>query len=112
MKKITLVVAFMGISLNALAGQGIGKIDFVQSGHGYTTENAYVVVKIDAPRTSKPACATDDRMAINPSTEAGKVIVSMLLAANAASQTVEVYGSNSCSIMGGDFENISYVRVR
>ena len=100
------------VSTTVFAGRVEGKIERIQAGYGYTTENVYFLVKVNASREAKPACATDDRMSINPSTEAGKVIVSMLMAAHAAGQTVEIAGNGNCTLMGGDFETISYLRIK
>ncbi len=109
-KYICILIIFF--ATNTFAGNTEGKVDYIQAGSGWTSDNVYFLVKVNAARNGKPACATDDRMAVNPATEAGKVMLSMLLAAKAASQTVELVGSNNCNIMGQEFESINYMRVK
>jgi len=110
MKNIVLLIALMSFSALSSAGTGNGKIAMIQAGHGYSTENVYFLITIDGVRVKSGCAANDPRMAINPATEAGKVMLSMLLAAKAAGQTVEVHGTSECGLMG-DIESISYLRV-
>ncbi len=86
-------------------------MDMIQSGRGYTQENVYFLVRVVADRVNKPECAGEDRMAINPATEAGKVMVSMLIAAKMSQQPVELLGTNNCDLMSG-FESVNYMRIK
>jgi hypothetical protein len=103
--------AFAATGVPSLAGEAQGTINFVQAGHGYTPENVFFLVQVDGTRTNSPSCATDARMAINPATNAGKAMLAMLLSAKAAGQTVILYGTGNCQLMGTEFESISHMRV-
>ena len=112
MKNAIIFMMVFLLPLTASASRIEGKISFIQAGPGWTSDDAYFLVKMIDARTDKAECATDERLAINPTTNSGKVIVSMLLAAKAAGQTVEIIGSDDCAIMGREFESIRYVRVK
>lgn len=103
--------AFAAAGTPALAGEVTGTINFVQAGHGHTPDDAFVLVQVDGTRLYAPSCATDPRMAINPATHAGKAMLAMLLSAKAAGQTVVIYGTGNCQMMGTEFESISHMRV-
>lgn len=111
--RLMLVVwaALAATAAPALAGEAQGTIYFVQAGHGYTPENVFFLVQVDGTRTNSPSCATDTRMAINPATNAGKAMLAMLLSAKAAGQTVILYGTGNCQLMGTEFESVSFMRV-
>ncbi len=108
----TLVLSLSLLAYPASAGTVQGKVVLLQAGHGYTPDDAYVLVKFDTDVTGGPACATDaTRLALNPATEAGKAMLSMLLAAQAAGLTVEAFGRNNCDVMGSVQESLSYIRI-
>jgi hypothetical protein len=99
------------ISQPSAAGEAVGTIEFLQVGHGYTPDNAYVLVQIIGQRIGAPSCAIDPRLAVNPNTAAGKAIMATLLAAKAAGSSVRIYGNGTCDVMGTEFESINYVRL-
>ena len=103
-------ILFLFASSLSIAGNLEGKVTMIQIGHGYTSENVYALVKFDKEPTGQPACASDGRMAINPATEPGRTMLSVLLAAKATQSTVEVRGKNNCDVMGAGQESISYIR--
>ena len=109
MKKVISFVMMLVLGSFAHAGGAKGKVVMLQAGHGYSSDNAYFLVPIEGERTSRPACAADDRMAINPATEAGKAMVSMLLAAKATGSDVELFGTGSYGFIT-NIELISYMR--
>lgn len=82
-------------------GSGSGTINFllgVTSGHllfGTTVQ------------TGHPACATDG-WAINASTPGGKLMASLLIAAQAAGRQVNVVGTGLCDVYDSR-ESVSYV---
>ena len=110
MEKVLILILILSPSLS-LAGQSDGTIKMIQAGDGYTPENIYFLVEMNSPHTNKPACATDDRFALNPATQPGKTQISMLMAAHAAGKRVYINGNGSCSVMGNEFEDINYIRV-
>jgi len=94
------------------AGTIKGTVEMIQTGKGYTVEDVYVLVKIVGTRSGQPACATDDRFSLNPASEWGKSMLSILLTAQATQKTVRLHGVNNCDLMGGNsFEEISYLRI-
>lgn len=104
---------FFAIFLNqsAAAGEIVGRVEVLQTGHGYTQENVYVLVTVSAIPINQPTCATDPRFAINPTTNAGKAFFTLLALARASGATVEVIGTGNCDVMNG-WESISFMRVR
>jgi hypothetical protein len=106
-----LLVIFVLFSAEVFCeGRVEGEIDFLQAGSGWTDSGVYVLVKMQDEVAGKPGCATDQRFAIDPSTEIGKAIYSILLAAKHAQSEVFIVGDNSCDLMGNTFEGINYVR--
>ena len=94
------------------AGTVNGKVIRLQAGHGYTPDDAYVLVTFETEVTGGPACATDTtRLALNPATEAGRAMLSMLLSAQVAGLTVQAFGEDNCDVMGSGQESLSYIRV-
>ena len=104
-------LAFLAATAStAIAGEAVGTVEFLQSGHGQTPDNVYFLVQITGQRTGAPSCANDPRMAINPNTPAGKTIVARLPAAKASGSTVRIFGNGACDVMG-THESISYMRL-
>lgn len=114
MKKILCVVVLCVLSAAANANGGLveGKIEMLQVGKGWTSSGVYVLVKMDTAISSQPSCATDQRLAIDPTTELGKGLYSALLSAKHASSIVEIRGTNNCSDMGSTVESINLVRIK
>ena len=85
----------------------------MQVGTGYTADNVYALVLFDVAPSGQPACATDSqkRFAINPATDAGKAMMSVLLTVKANGAVVEIVVTNDCSTMNG-WESISYLRLK
>lgn len=105
----TFVAIFL--SHGAAAGDVVGRVEVLQTGHGYTQENVYVLVTVSAIPIYQPTCATDPRFAINPTTNAGKALFTLLALARASGATVEVIGTGDCGVMNG-WESISFARIR
>ena len=110
--KMFVMLLLLVVSSSAVSGRALGTVELVQVGHGYTPDNVYVLVDIDGERTARPDCANDDRMALNPSSEAGKAMYSLLLSARLAGQVVEVIGTKDCELMGPGWESVSYMRLK
>ena len=113
MKEFIYLMMLLLIS-NGLHAEGYveGRITYIQAGKGYTPNDIYILVQMDAPVTGQPSCATEQRLALDPSTEHGKVLYAALLSAKQAQSTVEIYGANTCNIMGPRFEDIRYIRLK
>ena len=110
---LLIIAVLLGASSVSEAGTVEGRVVFVQVGHGYTQENVYALVKFDTTISAQPACATDNtRLAINPATEAGKAMLSLVLAAKAAGMVIEAIGTDNCDVMGSVQESISYLRLK
>jgi hypothetical protein len=105
----TFVAIFL--SHGAAAGEIVDRVDVLQTGHGYTQDNVYVLVTVAGIPISQPACATDPRFAINPTTSAGKALFTLLALARGSGAMVEVVGTGDCNVMNG-WESISFMRVR
>ena len=113
MKKCIYIVMLLLVSNGLYAdGHVQGKITYIQAGKGYTPNDIYILVEMDTPVTGQPACATEQRLALDPSTEHGKVLYAALLSAKQAQSTVEIYGANTCNVMGSRFEDIRYMRLK
>jgi len=94
------------------AGTVNGKVIRLQAGYGYTPDDAYVLVTFEKDVTGGPACASDAaRLALNPATEAGKAMLSMLLSAQVAGLSVQAFGKDNCDVMGSGQESLSYIRI-
>lgn len=106
------IVMFFSPLANAAGGYVEGKVKMLQVGSGWTPENVYVLVEMDAAVTGQPACATDPRLALNPATELGRALYSALLSAKHARSTVEIRGIGDCTTMGNSFEGINLVRIK
>ena len=110
---LLITVVLLGVSGVSAAGTVEGRVVFVQVGHGYTPDNVFALVKFDTTINARPACATDTvRMAINPATEAGKAMLSLVLAAKAAGMVIEAVGTDNCDVMGSEQESISYLFLK
>ncbi len=69
---------------------------------------AFVTNSVNA--TGKPACATQNRWAMDLSTNSGKAMYATLIAAKATGSTVYMLGNGSCSIVL-DTEDLYYIVV-
>ena len=110
--RLMLLFCVLPLSVPLHAGGVEGKVVFVQIGSGYTPDNVYALVKFDVAPNNQPSCATDptNRFAINPATEAGKAMLSVLLTAKTTDATVEIIGTNDCNVMATR-ESVSYLRL-
>lgn len=113
-RRITGIIASLIIATtfgctSALAGEVTGRIEFIQTGYGMTPEDVYVLVKMNSPTTNGASCAGDTRFAVNPTTNAGKVILALLTTARASGMSVYLVGSGSC--MANTYETISWMRL-
>ncbi|MDH0863146.1 hypothetical protein [Mitsuaria sp. GD03876] len=73
--------------------------------------NGAVIFYVEGSRNSPPACATESRrFALNGATPQGKTQLSGLLLAYSQGKTVNVYGTNSCSVWG-DTETLDFFAI-
>ncbi|MES2824032.1 MAG: hypothetical protein V4732_10560 [Pseudomonadota bacterium] len=72
--------------------------------------NDAVVFAMQSTNPSFASCATSLRYAISTSTQQGRNVLSAILAAKAAGQTIQVVGKNTCTA-NGDAEDINYIAV-
>lgn len=65
-------------------------------------------------RTAKPACAVNDDIGTisNPSSDAAKAVLSLVLTAKASNQRIRVVGSGACDPMQPGRETISYITLQ
>ncbi len=107
-------LAFGLLSTQTFAGNQTGTVQIIQTGQGYTSQNVYALVTLTNTHHGQPACANagDQRWALNPATEWGKAMLAVLLTAQSTGKTVEAFGTNTCSVMGTDHEDISYLRIK
>lgn len=61
-------------------------------------------------RTGRPACSTQDRWAINGTTDGGKIIISTLLTAYAQGKQISIQGTGTCTAWS-DTETVDYIIV-
>lgn len=103
---VTLLSFMLAVALpgSALAnGNGSGTVNFLLGvSSGFLLFGTTV-------QTSHPACATDG-WAFDVSTPGGKMMASLLVAAQAAGRQVNIAGTGACDVYGGR-ETVSYVVV-
>lgn len=109
MRKLFLSLSLMA-SVSAYAGGITSNVSFIQVNAG-TSWPELVAIKFTSMPTNSPSCATDShgRFATSLSTEAGKAIYSMALAAQASGKTLEVFGKGTCI---ASLEEIDYIRIK
>lgn len=61
-------------------------------------------------RAGRPACSTQDRWAINGTTDGGKIIISTLLTAYAQGKQTSIQGTGTCTVWS-DTETVDYIIV-
>jgi len=92
-------------------GSQEGKVETIQT--GFNTGEPYALVTFGPLPELEVICASagEARMLFNPSTEEGKVMLSLLLTAKVSSVNVE-YRSYDCASMpnGSKFESLSWIR--
>lgn len=69
-----------------------------------------LVVYLDAAGSGRPACATQDRWALNVSTLVGQSIAASIYMAMASNMKIDIVGTGACDVLSGS-ESISYVVV-
>lgn len=107
MKFKKILFALIGsIAVNANAGVTEGKPAAVFV-HGFNDVFAFSM-QSTAPNFA--SCATGLRYAISTASQQGKNIISTILAAKAAGQTIQVVGSNTCTALA-TVEDILYIVV-
>ena len=94
------------LACNAFAGVTEGKLSTVFV-HGFNDVFAF---RMQSSSPNFASCATSMRYAVSTSTQQGKNILSTILAAKAAGQTIQVVGKNTCTTHS-DAEDIHYVVV-
>jgi hypothetical protein len=93
-------------SPSVFAGNTTGKIHTVWV-HYY---NDFVLFSLESTQPSLAACAVTGRYVVSTSTQQGKNILSTVLAAKAAGQTVSVMGKNTCTTHG-DAEDVFAISI-
>ena len=68
------------------------------------------MVRVIGTPTDQPACATDQRFAVNPNNDLGKAMIAILISAQVSGRRVAITGTNTCDIVNG-YESISYLRL-
>ncbi|WP_347332159.1 hypothetical protein [Marinimicrobium locisalis] len=106
--RFTFMLAMLAVLYTSTvnAGTTTGSIQRVDM-HGM---NAKVFFTIESSQENFADCATTKRYVVNTDTQQGKNIVSAVLAAKAANQSVTVEGYSSCSLHG-DSEDIKVFKV-
>jgi hypothetical protein len=110
MKKILSSLCFI-TTTNIFAAGITSNVSFIQVNAG-TSWPDLVAIKFTSMPSNSPSCATDSlgRFATTLTTEAGKAIYSMALAAQASGKTLEVFGKGTC--IAGSLEEIDYIRIK
>lgn len=91
----------------ATAGEVIGTIDYLI----VRQSDGLVYFGVVGTPTGKPACAVGSYWIVkDENSNAGKQIIALLMAANAAGQRVRVSGANTCT-RWGDGEDVGSLQV-
>jgi hypothetical protein len=72
--------------------------------------NDFVLFSLESTQPSLAACAVTGRYVVSTSTQQGKNILSTILAAKAAGQTVSVMGKSTCTTHG-DAEDVFAISI-
>ena len=91
---------------STFAGDTTGKVNLVYV-HGY---NDFILFSLTSTQPNFSSCAVSGRYAISTSTQQGKNILSVVLAAKAAGLSITVSRKNTCTTHG-DAEDINAVVV-
>lgn len=80
---------------------------------GICSSGTCVFVKIEQTVSGRPSCASNQGwdFALDTSTASGRATYALLLSAYAAGQTINVAGSNTCSISSSGVENLYFAIV-
>lgn len=103
------VLAGVMSGANAHAGTGTGTVTIVT----IRDSDGLAYVYLSSPPTGRPACAAASAywMIPNESTETGKKMYALLLAAKLSGQTVSITGKNTC-VRWPDGEDIQLVTLQ
>ena len=101
-----LFAILLALSPSVFAGNTTGKIHTVWV-HNY---NDFVLFSLESTQPSFTTCAVTGRYVVSTSTQQGKNILSTVLAAKAAGQTVSVMGKNTCTTHG-DAEDVFAISI-
>ena len=110
MKKIVLVIlGYVLVSTNAIAGSAFGTIDLVELGPLYGDK---VFIKIKGDVTGQPACHTNPNynFAFDVSEPGGSATLSVVLSAKAAKQKIRISGYAQCTRIAG-VEDLRWIRI-
>lgn len=107
--KAGISLTILGLSLTALptsaSETGLGMIsDIFSSAVGLTAFNQ------GGTRTAKPACATQDRWAIDTTTPAGQAMTAMLLTAYTTNRPIRIDGTGTCTL-DSQFETVLNLHI-
>lgn len=92
--RLGLLMCALGITANATAGEGGGRITKLMPGL-----NAGAVIFTTETHTNKPACSTQaNDWALSVNTEGGRAMYALLLSAASTGKTINVVGKNDCSV--------------
>jgi hypothetical protein len=102
-KLVATAILLSGATVSSIAGTVTSTVNFVQVN---VPNRAYI--QFSTAPTGSPACATDPRMFIDLTTDAGKAMYSMALTAKASGKRLFAGGTSTCY---SKFEQISYMRL-
>ncbi len=108
MKNIILaIIPLLLLASSAMAGSQAGYITFLE----VRDTDGLIYFVLSGNPTGKPACAVFPAWSLpNESSETGKKLFALLMAARAAGQQVSVNGKNTC-VRWGDQEDVASIRL-
>lgn len=106
MMKKFIACALLSASFSVCAGNTQGIVSAVT----VHTADDKVFFSITSTTQNFATCATSRRYVVQTTSQQGKNILSSILAAKAAKQTVTAYGANVCTTYA-DAENLSYLVI-
>lgn len=94
-----------------MASQQEGTVTLIAASGSSGEPYAFLVA---GQRTTKPACAVNDDIwtISNPSSDAAKAVLSLVLTAKASNQQITVVGTGSCDPAQPGRETIAYINIR
>ena len=107
MKKSILIVGMLFSSVT-FASEQVGKVIDIRVSAIPSYNPTHI--KLDGPWNNKPGCATQPYWAVDTNTEGGKAFLSAILTAYSTGKTVQIWGSDQCTLRG-DMENALQVAL-
>lgn len=99
------------LATSALASEQEGTVTLIAAANSSGEPYGFAVA---GQRTTKPACASNDDIwtISNPSSDAAKAVLSLVLTAKASNQHIRVVGNGACDAIQQGRETVAYITIQ